>query len=267
MIRNFFVRPAFHFPNRDRAQARIVKRLQKLAEAFGNLGREVGSCLASGDLGQPMCGPGLVPFEKNRFSAHASGASLLAASGLAFVRRLSHREHDEDLPKVIAVVEPWKAALANAFAKAVKCRQGDVFLVGSQSRCRGQLAARQADKLGEIRFPESSCCVAFADLELIQPGCDGRRLIHCSAPHRCSSLSTSGAQSRQVVKVPHSASLAGGTAICGEELYVPAVGPTCKLESTRSCRARIDGKYSERLFRRAGTAFGETLKHGGGLVE
>ena len=80
--------------------------------------------------------------DKDRVAPYASPAPLLPQVRLQLIGGFAGREHDEDLPQVLAIVEPRKATVGGAGAKAVKGVQHDVVFIFDAPRRVARLHPR-----------------------------------------------------------------------------------------------------------------------------
>jgi hypothetical protein len=96
--------------------------------------------------------------------------------------RLALGDHQQDLPKVVAIVELRESAALDAAKEAVEGAEGDILLIGGAPWHRPQFAARQADEAMEVAFPQFLGGLSISHAELINPERHGRRFGHVDLP-------------------------------------------------------------------------------------
>ena len=80
-------------------------------------------------------------------------ASLLTSFAFPLIDRLAGGQHDQNLPQVVSIIEPWEPACLYTAAKAVERVHNDVFLVGHPPRCAAKLLHGQTHQALVIAAP------------------------------------------------------------------------------------------------------------------
>src|SRR5208337_81403 len=137
----------FHLPPRHRAQ-RVIAQAAIEPPAFpGHLGRQLGGELGIEDL-----------FEARslqlREDEHPAGAPCRPTLVAHQVDRLAHGDDDQQLPKVVAVVELSELAAFGPLIEALEGTEGHILLVGRASRGAPELGAGEPDQPLEVALPE-----------------------------------------------------------------------------------------------------------------
>src|SRR5262249_31120582 len=85
---------------------------------------------------------------------------------------LAGGDGDQQMPEVLAVVQPREAATFGATAEAIEGAEGYVFLVGDPPRRSLELFAGQPDQPLKVAFPEGLGGGVVAGLEPVDPVAD-----------------------------------------------------------------------------------------------
>ena len=126
---------ALHLPHGHPPQRLVPQAVQEPGALLGHLRRQLGGRLGAEDgldVRALQVGQGQHP------AAAAGGAALV----LGEVDGLAHRQDEEQLPEVVAVLEPGELARLGAAAEAVEGAQRHVLLVGGDARGRARSRAR-----------------------------------------------------------------------------------------------------------------------------
>lgn len=170
LMSDFVVAVAVQFGDRDPFQRRVTQLLQKMLALIGNLSREFGRRLGPDHLVDPTLP--VTSAEKHRLAPHGTTAPLLATIVRQLIHGFSSRDHDQNLPQIVAVLELREATSLDTAVEAVERHQDHVFLVRHTPRSSLQLLSGQPDQLLEVLLPNSLARLGIALFGEIQPASD-----------------------------------------------------------------------------------------------
>lgn len=166
LVGDFTVRIALHFPDRHHTERGIAELVEKVLAFLRHLRGEVGGGLDAQQL------VGVEIFQISE-AADLASASRPAGFVMNMVDRLAHRQHKEQLPKVVTVLKLGEPSLFGATEEAVENADDDILLISPAPGGASESALCQADKPTEIGVPELLGRLAVAVLQVADQPRDG----------------------------------------------------------------------------------------------
>src|SRR5208337_1503798 len=137
----------FHLPPRHRAQSVIAQAAIEPPAFLGHLGRQLGGGLGIEDLFEARS-------RQIREDEHPAGAPCRPTLVAYQVDRLAHGDDNQQLPKVVAVVELRELAAFGPLIEALEGAEGHILLVGRAPRGALELGAGKPNQPLEVSLPE-----------------------------------------------------------------------------------------------------------------
>src|SRR5271166_1303794 len=137
----------FHLPPRYRAQRVIAQAAIEPPAFLGHLDRQLGVELGIEDLFDTR-------FRQIREDEHPAGAPFRSTLAAYQVDRLAHGDDDQQLPKVVAVVELRELAAFGPLIEALEGAESHILLVGRAARGAPEMGAGETDQPLEVALPE-----------------------------------------------------------------------------------------------------------------
>src|SRR5271166_23861 len=172
-VRDLVVRVSLQLPESNLPQALIGQAAQPGLKLLGQHRHKFGGRLTADEL---LEAPGTVGVKTSQscLRDHPPAASLELALAPNLIADLAHRDHDQEPPEIVAILEAVEPARRGAGAKTVEGAQGGVFLVLDRRgpRDRFELLSRQTHQAGEIALPKPAGGIGLAILQVPDPPSD-----------------------------------------------------------------------------------------------